>query len=249
MELSEFREALLSVMERKVHWAWPGFTSGLVPRERLHIHLEQEYAVYVRDFPVLVARAYVTCPIAEARRPLIANVYEEETGGLAAGRPHPELFLEYPRGLGMDLARFRAIELLPAARRLRETLDSATLSRGWEVAAAVTTLFLEGTAQERRELDPLATPRPQPPLEAHPLVVHYGLAVEHLALTKAHRSVEGDHRQAAWMVILNHVGEAARPAVVASMEETLGAWHAYRDAVAAACGLVRGPTGAARSIA
>jgi pyrroloquinoline-quinone synthase len=232
-------------MERKVHWAWPGFTSGLVPRERLHVHLEQEYAVYVRDFPVLVARAYVGCPIAEARRELIANVYEEETGGLAAGRPHPELFLEYPRGLGMDLTRFAAVELLPMARRFRDTLDHATLARGWETAAAVTTLFLEGTPREREELEPRGAPRPQPPLEDHPLVRHYGLPVEHLALTKAHRSVEGDHRRAAWTVILDHVDPTARPGVVQAMEETLAAWHAYRDAVAEACGLVRGPNGEA----
>src|ERR1044071_4552395 len=86
MDRSEFREALLTVMDRKVHWAWPGFTSGLVPRERLHVHLEQEYAVYVRDFPVLVARAYVDCPIAEVRRELAENLYEEETRGIAAGR-------------------------------------------------------------------------------------------------------------------------------------------------------------------
>src|SRR6187402_3718802 len=108
MDRVEFQEALLGVMERKQHWAWASFTNGLVAAERLHIHLEQEYATYVRDFPVLVARAYVTCPIAEVRRELIENVFEEETGRLGAGRPHPELFLEYPRGLGMDLKRFQS---------------------------------------------------------------------------------------------------------------------------------------------
>lgn len=246
MDRLEFREALLTVMEQKVHWAWPGFTSGLVPRERLHLHLEQEYAVYVRDFPVLVARAYVACPHPVARRELIANVYEEETGGLAAGRPHPELFLEYPRGLGMDLARFEQVDLLPEARHFRNILDHATLSRGWEAAAAVTTLFLEGTAHDRRDMDPSA-PRPAPPpLEEHPLVRHYGLPLEHLALTKAHRSVEGDHRRAAWVVVLDWVGEGERQAVVDSMHETLEAWLAYRDAVALACGLERGPTGEPR---
>ena len=103
---AEFREALLQIMERKVHWAWPTFGDGTVPRERLHLHFEQEYATYVRDFPVLVGWAYVQCPIAEVRRDLAENLYEEETGGMIAGKPHPELFLEYPRGLGMDLARF-----------------------------------------------------------------------------------------------------------------------------------------------
>lgn len=46
-------------MEKKTHWAWPHFTGGDVPREKLHVHLEQEYETYVRDFPVLVGRAYV----------------------------------------------------------------------------------------------------------------------------------------------------------------------------------------------
>jgi pyrroloquinoline-quinone synthase len=234
-----FREALLAVMERKDHWAWPSFTSGKVPADLLHIHLEQEYATYIRDFPVLVAHAYVQCPVPAVRRELIENVYEEETGGLVAGRPHPELFLEVPRGLGMDLARFESVELLPGAASYREYLDEAVTKRGWEVAAAVSTLFVEGTRYERGELDPDAPKRPVPPIEQHPLVVHYGLSAEHLALTKAHRSVEGEHRQAAWRIILDHIEEARRPDVVAAMEGALESWLAYRDDVARACGLSR----------
>ncbi len=229
-------------MDQKQHWAWGAFTSGVVPRARLHIHLEQEYATYVRDFPVLVGRAYVNCPVPEARRELIANVYEEETGGLFAGRPHPELFLEYPRGLGMDLSRFVAVELMPRAAAYRSLLDQVTLHMGWQAAAAVTTLFVEGTANERRELDGEA--RVAPPLEAHPLVRHYGIPLEHLALTRAHRQVEGDHRQSAWKVVLEYVDVAARPVVVGAMGAALSAWLAYRDEVAEACGVVRGPGGA-----
>jgi pyrroloquinoline-quinone synthase len=240
VNVDEFREGLLSVMERKTHWAWPLFTSGKVEKERLHVHLEHEWEVYVRDFPVLVARAYVQCPIAVVRRELVENVYEEETGGLAAGRPHPELFLEYPRGLGMDLARFDAVTLLPAARRYRAFLDHATEACGWSVAAAVTTLFLEGTPHDRSVLDPNAAPRPEPPLTEHPLVKHYGLPLEALALTKAHRSVEGDHRAAAWRVMLDHVPADARQACVDALEDALVLWLAYRDDVAEAVGLQRG---------
>lgn len=240
VDREEFREALLGVMEGKTHRSWPAFTSGKVHPSLLHIHLEQEYATYVRDFPVLVARAYVACPFPEARRELIENVYEEETGGLAAGRPHPELFLEYPRGLGMDLSRFEAIELLPAAVRYRSLLDQLTTHRGWGVAAAVTTLFLEGTSDERSALDP-GRPVSLAPLEEHPLVLHYGLPVERLALTRAHRMVEGDHRRAAWHVVLSFVGERDRPQVVGAMQQVLIAWRAYRDQVAEACGVGRGP--------
>ncbi|MCA9715401.1 MAG: iron-containing redox enzyme family protein [Myxococcales bacterium] len=233
-------------MERKRHWAWSGFTSGVVPRARLHHHLEQEYATYVRDFPVLLGRAYVQCPIAAVRRELAENLYEEETGGLVAGRPHPELFLEYPAGLGMDLRRFEHVELIAGARAYREWLDEATQARGWEVAAAVTTLFLEGTQHERGELDERAPRRPTPPLAEHPLVRHYGLPLERLALTKAHRAVEGEHRAAAWRVLLSYVDAERRRPVVEAMERTLGRWLLYRDDVARVCGLERGDDGRPR---
>ena len=143
MDRETFREQLLGVMERKTHWAWPLFTSGQVAKNRLHYHFEQEYATYVRDFPVMVGRAYVRCPIPAIRRSLAENLYEEETGGLVAGSPHPVLFLEYPRGLGMDLKRFELVQLLPAAERYRGFLDEATEHYGWDIAAAVVFLASE----------------------------------------------------------------------------------------------------------
>src|SRR6202012_1575295 len=130
-------------MERKVHWAWPRFTDGTVPRERLHVHFEQEYATYVRDFPVLVGWAYVQCPIAEVRRDLAENLYEEETGGVMAGKPPSDLFLEFPHGLRGDRSPFEHIELLPAAGEYRAVLDEHTQRHGWAQAAAVTTIFVE----------------------------------------------------------------------------------------------------------
>jgi hypothetical protein len=237
VEHDGFREALLAVMERKRHPAWSAFTSGRVARDRLHVHFEQEYETYVRDFPVMVGWAYVQCPIASVRRELAENLFEEETGGLVAGRPHPELFLEYPRGLGMDLSRFESIELLPRARAYRDLLDELTQRSGWSVAAATTTIFIEGTPYERGELDPSAPRRPEPPLDEHPLVVHYGLSIDALALTKAHRKVEGSHRAAAWRILLEHVPAAERSRVIAALERVLSAWLAYRDDVCAAVGV------------
>lgn len=238
MNRQTFREQLLGVMERKEHWAWPVFTSGRVPKERLHLHFEQEYGTYVRDFPVLVGRAYIRCPVAEIRRSLAENLYEEETGGLVAGRPHPELFLEYPRGLGMNMSRFEHIQLLPAAQRYREFLDAATHSFGWDIAAAIVTIFVEGSSAERTALNGTNGKMP-PPLEEHPLVKHYGLSLDHLALTKAHRQVEGHHRIAAWDAILDHVVPLRRGAVVRVMEDALRSWLLYRDEVALVCGVQR----------
>ena len=239
MDKDEFREALLSVMERKRHWAWPVFTSGGVAKERLHIHLEQEYAVYIRDFAVLLGRAYVQCPVADVRRDLAENLFEEETGKLSRGKPHAELFLEYPRGLGMDVARYEAVELLPAAAAYRGELDAATLGAGWDVATAVTTIFVEGTEYERGEIDEAAPRRPEPALSEHPLVKHYGLPIERLELVRAHRMVEGDHRRSAWRIVLDHVTQERRIPVIDAMQRVLVRWHGYRDAVALECGVSR----------
>ncbi|MEZ4224076.1 MAG: iron-containing redox enzyme family protein [Polyangiaceae bacterium] len=236
MNQDEFREQLLEIMEGKQDAAWAAFTSGRVSKDKLHVHLEQEYATYVRDFPVLVARAYVRCPSPAVRRELIENVYEEETGAIAAGRPHPELFLEIPRGLGMDMKRFEQVRLLPAAAAYRGVLDHFT-ELAWDVGAAVTTLFVEGTAYERGEIDPRAPRRPEPPLAQHPLVLHYGLSEQCLALTRAHRRVEGRHRAAAWRTLLDAVLPERRMAVVDAMRATRVAWVAYRAAVAVACGV------------
>ena len=63
--------------------------------------------------------------------------------------------------------------------------------------------------------------------------------MDKLELTRAHRMVEPDHRAAAWRMVLGHVGLEARAEVVAAMEEALERWLAYREAVAAACGITR----------
>ena len=55
--------------------------------------------------------------------------------------------------------------------------------------------------------------------------------------------VEGDHRRSAWRVVLDFVGEAARPVVVEAMERALEAWLGYRDQVAEGCGLARDAAG------
>ena len=49
--------------------------------------------------------------------------------------------------------------------------------------------------------------------------------------------MEGEHRKAAWKVMLDHVPALERPRVVQAMGDAVQAWQRYRDAVAAACGV------------
>ena len=55
---AQFLERLLAIMDRKHHWAWPIIMGPGISQAQLKIHYQQEYLVYVRDFPVLLARVH-----------------------------------------------------------------------------------------------------------------------------------------------------------------------------------------------
>jgi pyrroloquinoline-quinone synthase len=242
-ETSPFVERLLRVMDRKDHWAWPHLTRPGLDRSQLLAHFRHEYLVYVRDFPVLLARVLGQGPPADVRAALAENIYEEQTGELSFGVPHPELFLEMMDGLGIarDALDAEAPPLEPEAVRYRALLDARSREAPWVVGAAVLTIFVEGSVHERAEL---AGNRAQAPIEeavrSHPMVAFYGCPPEKLRLARAHRAVEGGHRSDAWRMVLDHATDAAmQERVVRAVEEAHAAWLAYRDGVARAMRLSR----------
>ncbi len=231
-------QRLLAIMDQKDHWAWQALTKPGLSREQLLAHFQHEYLVYVRDFPVLLARALgQTPPDAEVRRALADNLYEEQTGGLSGSAPHPELFLCMMQGLGFERSLFDdgACELHPAALSYRQMLWSASAEAPWQAACALLTVFVEGSKNERAELaGTFVRPRGEVAVARHPMVLHYGCPPEAMRLTRAHGDVEGGHRRDAWRLVLGHTsdeGEVAR-AVVGACERALWAWHRYRDGVA-----------------
>ncbi len=233
-------------MERKVHWAWPSFGDGTVPKESLHLHFEQEYATYVRDFPVLLARALGQVPdLIDVRRSLAENIYEEQTGGLSKSAPHPELFLRMMEGLGFSRAQFEAsaldADLHPAARSYRDWLSEKAASAPWQAATGLLTIFVEGSVNERPELTgTYVRAKGEAAVLRHPLVVHYGCPPAAMHLVRAHGDVEGGHRGDAWRIILEHTkDEAIAKQVIDTCMDGLARWHRYRDGVADSMGLVR----------
>ena len=238
----DLRQRLLAAMDGKDHWAWPSFTRPGLSREQLAIHLRHEYQVYVRDFPVLLARVLGQSPPDDVRRALAENIYEEQTGKLSLGVPHPELFLEMIDGLGIarEAITGAAPALAPEAAAYRALLDRRSLEAPWIVGAAVLTIFVEGSVHERADLD---GGRALPPIDEaiarHPMVAFYGCPPEQLRLPRAHRAVEAGHRRDAWQMVLGHADAGTAPAVASAVEEALAAWLAYRDGVARAMGLRR----------
>ncbi len=240
-----FQARLLGVMDRKNHWAWPYFSGERVTKAHLLIHYRQEWAVYVRDFPVFLARIYGHGPPAEVRALLAENIFEEQTGRLSLGQSHPSLFLKMMQGLGFAPDSFDQVDLLPASRTYRSWLDRVSTQPRWVLGAAALTIFAEGSIKDRQELQDSA-PEPSPheidrAIAAHPLTRFHGLAPPALDLIRAHHMVERGHRQAAYRMVLDHAVDAEeQDAVLSELDVGLALWLQYRDGVAYACGLKKG---------
>ncbi|HKR78730.1 MAG TPA: iron-containing redox enzyme family protein [Nitrospira sp.] len=237
---SRLQEEMLRVMDRKHHWAWPAFSDGTATVAQMRVHFQQEYAVYVRDFPVLLARIHGRNPPASVRRMLAENIYEEDTGGLSLGKSHPELFLQMMGGLGFRAETFEDVRLLPGARRYRAWLERASNHRDWVVGAAVMTVFVEGSVKDRNELSEPSKPKTAEEIESivqqHPLVKHYRLPAEAMDLIRSHQMVEAGHRHDAYHMVLNHAkSRAQQDTILRYLNRSLTLWTAYRDGVARAC--------------
>lgn len=239
---SRFREELLRIMDDKHHWAWPAFTSGAVGKDLLRLHFQQEFAVYVRDFPVFLARIHGRNPPQTVRRMLAENIYEEDTGGLSLGKSHPELFLTMMQGLGYSQEEFARIRLLPASKAYRAWLDAVSSHRDWVVGAAALAIFVEGSVKDRKEIlepsKPKRTEEIEAIVEAHPLVRYFGVAPECMDLIRSHQMVEAGHRHDAYDMVVNHaVSHRQQRAVLVCLKKSLRLWLRYRDGIARACGL------------
>jgi len=174
---------------------------------------------------------------------LAENIYEEQTGGISGATAHPELFLRMMEGCGYARASFAQVQLLPASRAYRGFLDQVSWGEPWVLGAAVLTIFVEGSVNERRELAALERGPPgdaeiEEHLRQHPLVRLHKLDPKFLELQRVHKKVEGGHRRDAWDGVLGNA-RGREEEVVSAVETALRLWLAYRDEVAAACGIVR----------
>jgi len=229
-------------MDQKHHWAYPALTRPGLSRDQLLVHFRHEYSVYVRDFPVLLARCLGQVPdLIEVRRALAENLYEEQTGGLSKSAPHPELFLRMMEGLGFSRSQFDDADLHPAARSYKDWLFATAAAGPWQAAAALLTIFVEGSMNERAELaGTYQRRRGDAAVNGHALVVHYGCPPAAMQLVRAHGDVEGGHRGDAWKILLDNTTDPhVESTIVSTCMDALVRWHRYRDGVAERMGLVR----------
>lgn len=237
MNDADFKEALLQVLDRKNHVAWSRWTGPGITSAQLLLHFQQEWLVFVRDFPRFLGMIHGRCPEPSVRRALAANLYEEETGGLSFHRPHPELFLELMAALGYRREQFEQATLLPEAAAYRAFLDRC-LEAPWVIGAAAITIWVEGSVHERKALSGAPEELFEEKIKSHFLIVQHGLRSEQLTLMRAHAAVEGGHRHDAWDIVMHHApDDLTRRQIVEALQTACRLWHAYRDAVTRAAGL------------
>lgn len=233
-------------MDQKHHWAYPHLTRPGLTKAQLLVHFRHEYLVYVRDFPVLLARTLGRMPpVEDVRRSLAENLYEEQTGGLSGSAPHPELFLRMMEGMGYRREDFADDDawMHPSARAYRDLLrEVSAAAPEWQASVALLTIFVEGSVNERAELaGTFVRARGEDAVKKHPLVLHYGCPPAAMELTRAHAAVEGGHRSDAWHMVMDHTPDEGpvSESVVATCARALAAWHRYRDGVAERMHLTR----------
>jgi hypothetical protein len=228
--MSAFRESLLQVMDQKNHWGWEFLSGPRLTRDQLLVHFQQEYETYVRDFPVFLARIMgrMETDSALLKREFAENLYEEQTGGISAkiskGRSHPELFLKMMGGLGYKSKVF---------------LDKVTFLDDWRIAAAIMTLFVEGSVNDRARLQRSYkdTMTLKGKLKSHAMIRYYGLKEKDADLIKVHHAVEGGHRKSAWESVLKEIPSSMEPLLLRRMREALELWLLFRDGVCVEMGL------------
>ena len=243
LSVRQFQHCLVEIMEEKHHWAWPMIVGPAISKAQLKIHYQQEYAVYVRDFPVFLARIHGKNPPFAVRRMLAENIYEEDTGKLSVGFSHPDLFLKMMEGLGFQTHDFQNIRLLVGARRYRAWLDKISHDSDWVMGAAVFTIFVEGSVNDRGELTQGVRRKSakyiQRKLRHHPLVQYHGVPLGAMDLIRAHQMVESGHRHDAYDIVLNYTtSRAHQEKILKVLRKTLQIWMHYRDGVAKACGFM-----------
>ena len=110
--------AKYSMLEHPFYKAW---SEGNLTQEALAEYSKQYYE-HVRSFPIYLSATHSRCDDAEARQLLLENLIEEEHGEVN----HPELWLRFAEGLGVDRGEVKSAELLPQTVASVQTFKDMT---------------------------------------------------------------------------------------------------------------------------
>ncbi|MGB0560368.1 MAG: CADD family putative folate metabolism protein [Spirulinaceae cyanobacterium] len=110
------------------------WNQGKLTREALQEYA-QEYYLQVHHFPTYVSATHAACDDLETRKMLLENLIEEEQGP----NHHPELWLRFAEGLGVERTAVLEREHLPETKESVQTLKR--LARSEDPAVGLAALY------------------------------------------------------------------------------------------------------------
>jgi len=196
------------------HPFYVAWSNGELPLETLRDYAGQYYR-FEAAFPKFVAAAYSRLDESSDRQVLLQNLIDEE------GRPptHPELWLDFARGIGLSRRATKSARPLGATRELLACYERLT-RRGPEEAVsalyAYESIFPEIAAEKSRGLR-----------------AHYGIRDRSThEFFRVHTEADVEHSRAERRVLSGLLARspAARLAALRASRSSIGAWWSFLDA-------------------
>ncbi|HTM11170.1 MAG TPA: iron-containing redox enzyme family protein [Verrucomicrobiae bacterium] len=110
---------------------------GVLTKDGGRVFVSQ-FSHFTRNFPCWLAAVASNCPVSEARKFLVANMYEEELGPDGQGS-HYDLLLRQGEALGLTREQIERTSPLASTAVAIDALDSICRSRSWVEGLAATT--------------------------------------------------------------------------------------------------------------
>ena len=184
-----------------------------------------QFFLQVVEFPRAVSALHSRCTDRHERVKLAESLYEEETGRLSGTKPHPELFLDFCAGLGLD--RFAVPETTPLP-------STAALVQWFEYSTKILP-FIEGVAAINLAAEGQVVGAFGP--FARALQRHYGLSPAAVAFWDVHELADAEHSDVGDHIVVRHATTAETQAAVRrAVQTSLAMWWQFFDGMERAYG-------------
>ena len=202
------------------HPLWLRIQEGKEPRSSLRTFAVQ-FFLQVREFPRAISALHASCPDPAQRVELAESLYEEETGRISGcDLPHPELFILFGLGLGMDRDELVHGKPLPSTAALIDWFELSSKQRSFVEGSAAMNLAAEGQV---------------PGSFAHfarGLEKHYGLAREAVAFWDVHETADADHSDVGKHIVLGYAtSDEWQERVRRAVQQSLAMWWQFFDGI------------------
>jgi pyrroloquinoline-quinone synthase len=215
MLLTRVRAAIAekALLQHPFYLKW---NEGRLELETLRSYAAQ-YWHHVAAFPRYVSGVHSRCAHPGVRQQLLENLIEEERGA----ENHPELWLRFCEGLGLNRAEVLASAPAPGTGALLETFFGLTQRHWTEGMAALYAYESQVPEVAQTKMDGLAR--------------HYGISDSRsIAFFEVHRTADRWHREVAERILEEQVPSDREEQVVDGARRAAAALHGFLDRFAMA---------------